>query len=491
MTHEAQTPPLRPAAAVVSGQAAAAKPSAMDRVDTGLEGLWHLLTSMRVAMVLILVLAALCVIGSLVIQIPTGMADDPTARAQWLDSVRPKYGGWTNVMDALGFFDVFNSLVFRVLVAGLVIGLIACTVHRIPGVWRTATKPRVDVGPGFFEHAPQREQIVMHATSAEALERVQGVLKKHHYRLITHDDGTVHLYADRFRFAAFASLAGHVSLILILLGAIIGTTWGFKNQSFVVPEGSTVLTGTEDGLALKLISFTDTYYPTNGQPADYVSQVQLVKNGQPLAAQTIRVNEPMSYNGATYYQRAFGPAVDLTIKDGSGKTVYDEGVPLDGSSTDSSNRAAGSLVIPQTSDLINVFATTGTNDTSIKPGQIQIALYLGGSGVATATQVVDQGKAAQVGPYTMTFNREAKYTVLSISRDPGQYLVWLGAFLLFAGFTLVFLLPQRRVWARITGRGSMAVVSVASLGRRDAALGTDFDVLVTDIRAATQPPTQA
>ncbi len=489
MTQEVRTPPLGPAA-VATGQAAAS-PSLMDRVDGGLEGLWHLLTSMRVAMVLMIVLAALCVIGSLVIQIPTGMADDPASKAQWLDGIRPKYGAFTGVMDALGLFNIFNSIVFRVLVAGLTISLIACSVHRIPGAWRTATRPRVDVGPGFFEHAPQREQIVIHATSAEALTTVQGVLKKRHYRTLTQDDGTIHVYADRNRFVAFASLAGHISLILILLGAIIGTTFGYKNQYFVVPEGSTVLTGTEDGLSLKLIDFTDSYYATTGAPSDYMSQVVLLKGDQQVAAQTIRVNEPLTYDGATYYQRAFGPAVVMTIKDASGKTVYSEGMPLDGSSTDGSNRSAGSLTIPTTADLINVFATNGTTDTVIQPGQVQVVLYSGGASAATAAKVFDQGKPQQLGTYTVTFDREAKYTVLSISRDPGQNLVWLGALLLFAGFTLVFLMPQRRVWARISSRGAMSVLSVATLGRRDAALGTDFDDLLTDIRAALQAPAQA
>jgi cytochrome c biogenesis protein ResB len=81
--------------------------------------------------------------------------------------------------------------------------------------------------------------------------------------------------------------------------------------------------------------------------------------------------------------------------------------------------------------------------------------------------------------------------VLTVNRDPGQILIWLGALLLFGGFTLIFLLPQRRVWARISTRGSVSVLSIASLGRRDAALGTDFETLVTDIRAALQTPAQA
>ena len=183
MTHEVRTPPLQPASGAAG--TVATQRGAMDYVDAGLEWLWHTLTSMRVAMVLMIILAALCVAGSLIIQMTADQAADPASHAEFLDMVRPRFGGWATVMDAVGLFNIFNSLVFRVLVAALTISLVACSVHRVPGAWRTATKPRVDVGPSFFEHAPQRETIVVHATSTEALDTVKGVLRKRHYRTAT------------------------------------------------------------------------------------------------------------------------------------------------------------------------------------------------------------------------------------------------------------------------------------------------------------------
>ncbi len=538
MTHEVRTPPLRPTA-VAPGQTAASA-GLMDYVDAGLEGLWHLLTSMRVAMVLMMVLALLSLAGSLIIQITADQAGDSAMRAEFLSMIQPRYGGWTNVMvagpgavtliagiamlayglhrfskrgeltwelgtgvavaalgvlvlatDTLGLFNVFNSLLFRVLVAGLVISLVACTAHRIPGVWRTATKPRVDVGASFFEHAPQHESVVVHATADETLATVRTIFRNRHYRILTQSDGTVHLYADRFRFVAFASLAGHISLVLILAGAIIGTTFGYRNPSFVIAEGSTIPTGTESGLAMKLVTFTDTWYTTVADvPSDYASKVELYKDGALVAAQTIRVNDPLTYNGATYYQKAYGQAVVMTVKDAQGNVVYSQGLPLDQTAGDGSGRDAGTIQIPGASDVLYVFGTTGTSDTTIQPGQVRAVLVSAANNSTIADQVINQGKAQTMGNYTVTFDRESQYTLLSINRDPGQILIWLGALLLFGGFTLIFLLPQRRVWARISSRGATSVLSVASLGRRDAALGTDFDDLVTDIRAALQTPAQ-
>ena len=67
-------------------------------------------------------------------------------------------------------------------------------------------------------------------------------------------------------------------------------------------------------------------------------------------------------------------------------------------------------------------------------------------------------------------------------------LVWLGSFLLFFGFVIRFTIPHKRIWARIVARPKGAVVGVASLGSKEAALGTEFEGLVNDIRAALAAP---
>jgi cytochrome c biogenesis protein len=485
MAHEVGGTPLQPA--IAAGQVAP-KPTLMDRVDAVLEGLWHLLTSMRVAMLLMIAIAALGVVGALVIQAPVGVLNDAQAKTDWINEIRPRFGGWTNVMNFFQLFEIFNSVIFRVLIAALTISLVACSVHRTPGVWRTATKPRIDVGPSFFEHAPQHESIVVHQAPAEALIVLQGVLRKRHYRALTLDDGTVHVYADRFRWVPFASLAGHISLILILAGAIVGSTFGYRNSQFVIAEGDTIPTGAVAGQTIKLVDFTDTYYATTGAPQDYASSVVLYQDGTEVQRHVIRVNDPMHIGDTTFYQAFFGQAAVMTVKDKTGATVITgHGVPLAWTTTDGS-RPIGSFTIPGSGVVGWVVGTTGTSDTQIQPGQMRLELY-NSSGTSIASGVLEQGKATPVGDYTVTFDRESQFAGLNVARDPGVWLVWLGAFLLFAGFLVVFMLPQRRVWARIAPMGTRAsVLAVASLGRRDAALGTHFEDLVTDIRAALQAP---
>ena len=490
MTHEVNSRPLPPTAPPAAKAARAAGPDAMDRVDAVLEGLWHILSSMRVAMVLILVLAVLGVIGSLVIQAPAGVLNDPAAKADWLNGIRPRFGGWTGIMDTLQLFQIFNSLLFRVIVAALTISLIACSIHRFPGMVQTTTRPRVDVGPAFFEHAPQHEQIVVRHTPAETLAVVQGFLKGKRYRTLVTDDGTLHLYADRFRWAPFAGLIGHLSLVLILAGAIVGSTFGYRDSGFTIAEGSTLPVAAESGLSIKLINFTDSYYTTTGAPEDYASQVVLYKDGQEVAAHTIRVNDPLRYGDTTFYQAFFGSAAVMTVKDAQGKVLVSQGVPL-AWSTQADNRPIGSFNIPDTNYVGWVVGTLGNGDTTIQPGQVQLELYTADTGTAVGSKVLDQGTPATISDLTVTFDRESQFTGLNVARDPGVPLVWLGALLLFVGFVIRFTIPHKRLWARISARPNGAVLGLAGLGNRDAVLATEFDNLVNDIRAALQAPTRA
>jgi cytochrome c biogenesis protein len=459
----------------------------MDRVDGVLEALWRFLSSMRFAMVLMLALAALGVVGSLVIQAPPATVADPEAYATWLNEVRPKFGGWTGPMDALGLFSVFNSLVFRVLVAALTISLIACSVHRLPGMVRTATKPRVDVGPSFFEHAPQHEAIVVRHTPAETLALVEGVLHARRYRTVTSEDGAIALYADRFRWAPFAGLIGHLSLVVILAGAIIGGTFGYRDAAFTLAEGATLPVASEAGLSLQLLDFTDTYDTRTGQPSDYASQVVVYRDGAEIDRHTIRVNDPLRVGDTTVYQSFFGAAAVMTVADAAGKELVSQGVPLAWRTT-ADNRPVGSLSIPGTDYVGWVVGTLGAGDTDIAPGQVQVELYDESTGGQVDYAVVDQGSSAEIAGLTVTFERENQFTGLSVARDPGVVLVWIGAAMLFFGFVIRFVMPHKRIWVRIVGRPKGAVVGVASLASKEAALGTEFDGLVSDIRAALAAP---
>jgi cytochrome c biogenesis protein len=116
---------------------------------------------MRTGLLLILALGVLSLIGTLLEQTPAGLAADPAGYASWLDSIHPKYGGWTPVFDKLGFFAVFTSIGFKAIMVLLTTSVLACSINRAPRLWKLAFHPHTRMGETFFTHATLRASVLL------------------------------------------------------------------------------------------------------------------------------------------------------------------------------------------------------------------------------------------------------------------------------------------------------------------------------------------
>jgi cytochrome c biogenesis protein len=59
------------------------------------------------------------------------------------------------------------------------------------------------------------------------------------------------------------------------------------------------------------------------------------------------------------------------------------------------------------------------------------------------------------------------YSGLQVTRDPGVWVVWLGCFLMMAGFYLAFFMSHRRVWVRLTDKKGETLAEVAGSSHRN------------------------
>lgn len=450
-----------------------------------LDRIWHLFISMRFGLVLMLILAILTLVGTLVVQVPAGMKADAQAYAAWYASVRPRYGGWSTVFDAVGFFDIFDSWLFKGVAVMLVTSTVACSINRAPLLWKQTTKPRMNVSDAFFAHASHRAELESPEAPDTAAERLVAGFRAQGYRTLSQaepDGATVHVYADRFRWAPFGTVVAHLSLPVILVGTMIGSAFGFKNADFVVPVGSTVDVGFGTGLSVMAKSFADRYYAETGMPADYASELVLYENGTQVAAQTVRVNEPLRYGDVTFYQSFFGPAMVVTAADASGTTLWQQGVPLRFSTNDERERA-GFFTLPEQGLTVYVYGSqSGVADGEIKAGQARIEVYKADSQTFVDGRIVDQGVPAEVGGVTFTFDREQQFTGLIAARDPGVPFVWLGALLLLVGVGVVFYFHNRRIWAIVHRSPTGSTVSVAAVVRHDVTYRQEFGHLIDGVQ---------
>ena len=478
-----------------------ARPSTLDRPDHGPSGdldeglrispsdlgerLWHFFISMRTGLALILGLAFLGLIGTMLVQAPAGLQSDPQAYATWLESLRPKYGGWTGVFDTLGLFSIFNSVWFRGIMVLLITSVLACSANRAPHLWKLTVHPRTVMSESFLAHAPLAMQASGPVAAETAVASVAAAFRRRHFRTIVEDDGdTIHIYADHFRWGPFGTVIAHLSLVVILVGALVGSAFGFRNNGLAVAVGSTVELGNGTGLSVEAKNFSDSYY-ANGAPSDYASELVVYKAGQPVGSATVRVNEPMRVEGVSLYQSFFGAAAAMKIVDSTGAVVFDQGVPLEWTSSDGKH-TVGLIALPKAG--LNVYVlgvASGDVDSAIKPGQMQVEVYESGTdGAPIATQVVTQGQPATIAGMEVTFVRERQYTGLIVAKDPGAIFVWLGAFLLVGGTALVFFFPCRRAWALIRRGPDGSTVHVAAVVRHDVGFDAEFRRLSAEIQLA-------
>lgn len=406
---------------------------------------YRLFYSKTVGLILILLMAFYAVFGSLIMQAQPGTFDDPAAKAQFLAQAQEVYGGWTSILNAVGFFHIFTSVGFYVIVSLLALSIIACTVHRIPELWKRYREPRVHVAARFFAKARYRGTVPTTASSTETLEAARRVLRRNRFRYLEDPrEPGVAAYADRYAWSGIGTVIAHLSFILILAAFVISSTWGIE-EDLAVPVGGSVPVGHGTDLSVQALSFKDSYTET-GRPADYVSVIQILDGDEVLAEQEVRVNSPLDYGGFRFHQSSFGIAADVSIADASGETLFSGSVPLKWTSNDG-QKAVGRVDL-EGLEVVVVTPASGAVDSGIPVGTAVFEVYQAEAEEPLGVVGVTQGESETVEGYTVSFERERQYTGIRMRQDPGAPWMWVGSILLVVGMSITFMFPYRRLWLR-------------------------------------------
>jgi len=290
---------------------------------------WRLLTSVRAAIVAVLLLAAATLLGVLIPQAPAPVRDQPDLMAAWLELQREYFGGLTPVLHWSGLFDVFHAWWFLGLLAWLVLAIAACTYNRLPGLWRQAFRPPRRIPDGLFERSTAAK--VSGGVAPAAVERE---LSRRRFKVWRREEGDItYLFADRFAWAQLGTLASHLALILFLVGALVTRLDAF-DTSMTIAEGETAPVFPvkhESQIQVQVLEAVGAFNQ-EGLPLDYHSDLVLYRNGQEAKRCTITVNDPCSLDGYSFHQAGFfGFGAELRVRDlRTGNAVYREVLALDG-----------------------------------------------------------------------------------------------------------------------------------------------------------------
>jgi cytochrome c biogenesis protein len=289
---------------------------------------WTTLTSMRTALILLLVLGIAAVPGSLLPQRPT----NPVGVSAYLTD-HPGFGPW---LDRLGFFDVFGSVWFAAIYLLLFISLIGCILPRT-ATFLTELRAQPAPAPGRLSRLPGYASGVVDADGSAVLDAAEAHLGARRYR-VRRDANSVS--AERGYLREAGNLVFHICLVTTLIGLAWGSLFSFRGTVIVV-EGqafSNTLTQYDEfgaGAAFSpsaLSPFTirldrfDVQFETGpvetGAARGFSAGVTVSVPGQADAQHSLQVNAPLQLAGETVHLLGHGYAPVVTVKDGNGDVAF-------------------------------------------------------------------------------------------------------------------------------------------------------------------------
>lgn len=238
------------------------------------------LRSMTFGMILLVMIAACSVAGSLIPQQREAM--------EYVSRYGADAAEW---MMRLKLHDVFSAPYFIVLMAALCLNLTLCSIVRVVKL-RGAGK-RLQAAAAAMERKPASE------------EKLHAYFGRRGYRKTK--QGSVTLYS-KYAVGFYGSFLTHLALIVLLVvGAL--TIYGADVQDRTVMPGESLTL--QEGTILTVNAFQ--IEDETGR-LDYASRIVMEDGQGNMSPETIvRVNEPLRFGGYKVYQQTYGTAGAITV----------------------------------------------------------------------------------------------------------------------------------------------------------------------------------
>jgi len=435
---------------------------------------WRQLTSMRTALILLLLLGIAAIPGSL---FPQRNQNPLQVKQYFIDN--PNLATW---LDRLSLFNVYSSPWFSAIYLLLFISLIGCVLPRSIGHLK-AIGAAPTITPKYLDRMEHFTEI-----KKVDLDLAEAKLRKMRFR-IRRDANSIS--AEKGYARESGNLLFHLSLVLILIAIGVGSLFGSKGDAILNVGDRFINTPTsydilgfgkyqaEDSLppfALTIKDFKAEYDPTTNAPLDYTLTVlAAIPAGSKEKTEIIKVNKPLTYGSTKVYLQANGYSPIVIVKDKSGKVIFDGPTPF--LPQDANLSSIGAIKIPDMNPqigFVSSFLPTADRD-PIRGGfssypevldpRLLISVWKGdlglNSGVPQSVYRINTSKMERIGlkalvlnesydfgEGSITFTGWNSWVNLQIVNDPGKGYALLGAILAISGLLISLFTRQRRIWIK-------------------------------------------
>ncbi|CAN5372842.1 cytochrome c biogenesis protein ResB [soil metagenome] len=491
---------------------------------------WRQITSMKTAIMLLLLLALASIPGSLLPQLSV----DP----QKVAGYRLAHPQLSTLVERLGLFSVYSSVWFSAIYILLMVSLVGCIVPRT-GVYFRAVRARPPRAPAIMSRLPISRSFETDSTPEQVLEATSGALHKRRYRV---DVAEGEVRAETGYLRELGNLVFHISLLVVIVGVAIGGLYGYRG-AVIVTEGvgfSNTITQYDEfnsglrfnrdslpqfSLALKdMQARFQLSGPQRGAPRKFEAIGQYSAPGSSPKSFDITVNHPLKIGSTNVYLVGQGYSPVIRIRDGRGKVAFEGAVPF--LPTDGSYTSTGVIKVPDArptqlgfqgfflptavavgsgppvsafpaaaNPLLGLLAYNG--DLGLDDGTPQSVYVLNKNRLNLITKADGSPLRLNLSPGQTADLPEKKGSIefvglrqfarLQIASTPAAGLPLLGTSLGLLGLIVSLMVRPRRLWIKARRHNGRTVVEVAGLSRVSRGnLEAEINGLVEAIRSGTQ-----
>ena len=438
---------------------------------------WRQLTSMRTALILLLLLGVAAIPGSL---IPQRTQNPIAVSAHFRDN--PDLSKW---MDRFFLFDVYGSPWFSAIYILLFISLIGCVIPRTFEHFHAARA----LPPATPKRLNRMEFYATWQAHGNELDIARSWFKSKRFRVLEKDGS---ISAEKGFMRETGNLFFHLALILILLGISFSSLFGMRGEAILNVGERFVNTPTsydsltygklfKDGKLVNFIlnidKFTARYNVESNAPEDYTLNVGLLDgNFSNAQKHVIKVNSPLAIGNIKVYLQANGYSPVVTVRDSKGNVALQGPIPF--LPQDANLRSIGAIKAPDADPpvgFVGSFVPTyarsdGGGAISVYPQALDPRLLLSAwsgdlgldTGIPQSVYRIDTSSMKQIGLKSLkpgesftysggslTFEGYMRWVNLSIVDDPGKNYALLGAIVAILGLLASLFTRRRRIWIRV------------------------------------------
>lgn len=449
-------------------------------------GIWSFFSSVKLAIVLLSLIAFFALIGTIVPQ--------REAAAELAGRMSP---GLFSFLQKMQIFDLYHSIWFFLLLGLLSVNLLICSLDRFPLAWRRFRSQAVPQNTDAVKDLPEENTFQSALNIQKAADAAAYLLKKKYHNFAqANEENSVFLSAQKGRFSHFGVYIVHLSILVLIAGAIIGSVFGTEGH-INITEGETAgsfnLRSNNQALPLPFSVRCDKFIVElyeNGAPKNFQSDLTFIKDNQVVHSGKLQVNHPIEVEGFRFYQSSYGVSTEgkatlSLLRDGGRRDVINV---AQGHAFDLPGKEGTFQVLRVEENLMKMGPAIKISVRSSK-GEVTFWVFQQLDKIKEAnpgiTEQIPMFNPGLFRPYTFTLlGLEKKYyTGLQVTRDPGAPVVGAAAVLLIHGLLLMLFSYPRQVWVRIDRQQDKALISVGGRSHRNkAGLERELQHLLTEIK---------